>query len=376
MGQRHRQRRIILISTLHQTQSDCLQTLDRGMGFTPTANHHEHIAGLELLRANGDLVRTGQWAMSNGASAHLSKYHFGPNIDGLLLQSNLGICTKMTIWLTPQPQAYMSCSFDMPDREDVGPITDVFGEMRRSGVLPNLCYVFNIVEWSAILGKRVELYPEPGPMPDWRLKEIQKQMDTGHWTVKFSLYGSRSIVEAQYAEIQRICTARLPTGRLQGALFSGSGDRLLDPASVTQPHGGMFVGVPSLWSLPLVKYTLPADGSGAGAHSAYSAIIPLDGKTMVEWYAKATQIYQAEGMDTMCDFFMHGRHAVFVCMLCYDKTDRKQTDAIDRIFHKLYEAGNKMGFAKYRAHVDHMGESSCLSEGENAIYFLLESAFG
>ena len=33
-------------------------TLDRGMGFTPTANHHEHIAGVEIMLADGDIVRT------------------------------------------------------------------------------------------------------------------------------------------------------------------------------------------------------------------------------------------------------------------------------------------------------------------------------
>lgn len=309
------------------------------------------------MLADGDIVRTGQWAMSNSPSAHLSKFSFGPSVEGLFLQSNLGVVTKMGIWLTPQPQAYLSASFDMPNEEDVGIITDLFGEMRRNGILPNICYVFNIIEWSAIIGKRAELWEGDGPMPDSRVKEIQEQIDTGHWSVKFSLYGGKAVVKAQFDEVKRICAERAPTGRIKGFIFSGEGDRLLDPTSVTQPHGGMFVGVPSLWSLPLVRYMLPKDGSGAGAHSAYSAIIPLDGKTMVNWYRKAREVYESEGFDAMCDFFMHGRHAVFVCMLCFDKTNKKQTDAIDRIFHRLFAEGQKFGFSKYRAHVDHMGWS-------------------
>ncbi|KAK5173547.1 uncharacterized protein LTR77_002228 [Saxophila tyrrhenica] len=330
-------------------------TLDRGAGFTPTASHYEHIAGLEVVLANGDTVRTGQWAQSNSPSAHLSKFSFGPSVEGLFLQSNMGVVTKMGIWLTPQPQAYMSCSFDMPNAEDVGAICDVFGDMRRSGILPNIAYVFNIIEWSAIVGKRCELYDKEGPMPESRIKELQEQIGVGHWSVKFSLYGPRAICQAQYDEVQKIVAAQAPTGRLKGTMFSGEGDRLLDPSSVQMPHGGMFVGVPSLWSLPLTKYMLPKDESGAGAHGAYSAIIPLDGKVMNEWYDCVREVYAAEGLDAMTDFFMHHRHAVMVCMLCFDKMDQKQCEAVERIFHKLYVEGKKRGFSKYRAHVNHMG---------------------
>lgn len=99
--------------------SDTLQTLDRGMGFIPSGIHHENIAGLEVVLANGDVVRTGQFAMTSSPSAHLTHLSFGPSIDGLFLQSNLGIVTKLGIHMTPQPQAYMPCTFDMPDFDDI-----------------------------------------------------------------------------------------------------------------------------------------------------------------------------------------------------------------------------------------------------------------
>ena len=331
--------------------------MDRGTGFTPTASHFEHIAGLEVVLADGDIVRTGQFAKSDSPSAHLSKFSFGPSIEGLFLQSNLGIVTKMGIALTPQPQAFMSCSFDMPEPEDIGEIVEVFGTMRRNQLLPTMVYVFNIVEWSAIYGTHLDYWEKNDePIPSWRLKEVQKELDTGFWTVRFSLYGPESVIQAHYDEVKKVIGKQLPNGRLRRTLFSAGDGETLNPTSVPLPYGGMFVGVPSLWSLPLVRYTLPKDGSGVGAHSAYSAIVPLDGKIMSDWVVAAKEIYESEGFDAMCDFFMHEKHAVFVCMLIFDKMNPQQCAAIDRIFHKLFEEGKKRGFSKYRAHVDHMGK--------------------
>jgi hypothetical protein len=330
------------------------------MGFIPSGFHHENMAGLEVVLANGDVVRTGQFAMTTSPSAHLTKLTFGPTIDGLFLQSNLGIVTKMGINLTPQPQAYMACSFDMPELEDIEAIVDVFGAMRRSGVLPHIVYVFSLVEWTAIFGRKADWWDQEGPIPAWRLKEIQKELDTGFWTVRFGLYGPKDLLQAQYDEVQKVVSKEMPTGRLRNTLFAGEDGELLEATTVPSPHGGMFVGVPSMWSLPLVSYYNGKGDVGIGAHGAYSPIIPLDGKTILGWVKAAKQVYESQGFDLLVDFFMHERHAVFVCMLCFDKTNAQQRIAIEKIFHGLFEEGSKRGFSKYRAHVNHMGELSLL----------------
>jgi len=79
-----------------------------------------------------------------------------------------------------------------------------------------------------------------------------------------------------------------------------------------------------------LRYTLPKDGTGAGAHAAYSAIIPLDGKITSEQVVATKEAYESEGFDAVCDFFMHEMHAVFVCMLTFEKTNPAQRAAIDQ----------------------------------------------
>ncbi|OQV07371.1 FAD binding domain-containing protein [Cladophialophora immunda] len=332
------------------------RTVDRGTGFTPTATHHQHISGMEIMLADGDLVRTGQFAISNSPSAHLSKFSFGPSIEGLFLQSNLGIVTKMGIWLHPQPQAYMSCTFDMPNFEDVEVIVDIFGSLRRDGLLPNTVYVSNIVEWLGMTGKRAELWPQEGPIPDWRLCELQKQLGFGYWNVKFGLYGAKGVVQSHFDELKRIIGQKAPGSvhRLQGHLFSAEDGKLLEATSIPDPHGGFFVGVPSLWSLPMTRYRLPKEKFGIGAHADYSPIIPSDGKKVLEWVKTARGICEGQGFDLFCDFFMHERHLIFVNMMVFDKANPGHRKAVDTIFRDLYKEGRQRGFSKYRSHINYM----------------------
>lgn len=229
--------------------------------------------------------------------------------------------------------------------------------MRRNKTLPTIVYVFSLIEWSAIFGPRSKYWDGDGPIPDWKLKEMQKELDTGFWTVKWGFYGPKDVLQAQYNEVQRVVSKAAPKGRLRNTLFSGGDDaQLLEASSVPQPYGGMFVGVPSMFSIPMVDFYNPKDGGGVGAHGAYSPIVPLDGKTMKKWVTAAKKVYESQGLDLLCDYFMHERHAVFVCMLCFDKTNSKQRQAIENVFNGLFEEGSKMGFAKYRSHIAHMGE--------------------
>lgn len=342
------------------------QTLDRGTGFIPTASHHQNIAGLEVVLANGDVVRTGQFGVSNSPSAHLSKFTFGPSIEGLFLQSNLGVVTKLGIWLTPQPQAYLSCGCSMPNFEDVEALVDMFGEFRRTGLISSIVYFSNIIEWTSMVGKREELWTGPGPIPDWRVKELQAELNMGYWSAKFGFYGPRDVIQSQFDEVKKVVARRTPTATLFGEMFSAEDEKFLDSVSVPEPHGGMFVGMPSLWSLPMVKYRLPKAGGGVGAHVDYSPIIPSDGKTILEWLKTSKVVCEAEGFDLFCDFFMHERHVIFVNMFCFDKSDPKQVTSVDKILNQLFSEGAKRRFSAYRSHINYMGtyNRDCISKAQ------------
>ncbi|TVY80599.1 Vanillyl-alcohol oxidase [Lachnellula suecica] len=311
-------------------------TVDRGTGFLPTATHHQNIAGLEVLLADGDIVRTGQFGISDSPSAHLSKFTFGPSIEGLFLQT------------------YLSCGFSMPEMDDIETMVDLFSEMRRNGVLPNRVYVSNIVEWLGMVGKRVDIWDKDEPIPAWKVRELQEKLNMGYWNAKFGLYEPKLVIQAQIDEFRRVAAIKAPTGKLFAEMFAGEGDELLEATSVKEPHGGPFVGIPTLWSLPMVNYRLPKNGDGIAGHADYSPIIPSSGKAIHEWVKTSQIISVAHGWDLFCDFFMHERHVIFVNFMTFDKSKPKHREAISKILAELYEEGKKRGFSGYRTHVNYM----------------------
>lgn len=332
------------------------QTVDRGTGFGPNSNHHQCVAGCEVMLADGNLVRTGQSGISNSPSAFLSKFTYGPSIEGLFWQSNLGIVTKMSIWLTPQPSTFMSCVFNMPEFDDLEIMVDALGLMRRNGVIPSVIWIGNIVEALCIRGRRRDYWKEEGPIPDWRVKQLQEELKLGCWTARFGLYGPRRIVQAHFDEISQILKDKAPTGELMGKLFTGDNGGLLDAASVPFEDGNVLVGVPSLLSIPLMNWPLKDDGVEKAAHGDYAPIIPSSGKRLLDWMRRAKVLFEASGLELMTDFFMHERHVIVTGMYSFNQYSPVEREAVHRLFHALHEEAKDKGYGMYRGHIQHMGE--------------------
>jgi 4-cresol dehydrogenase (hydroxylating) len=196
--------------------------MERGFGHTPYGDHFAHVCDLEVVLANGDLVRTGYGSLARPKADRVYKWGNGPSLDGLFSQSNFGIVTEMTIWLMPAPQ-YFQAFFFQCDREDgIAGVVEALRPLRMNGTLRSTVHIGNDYKVLAGIGQ----FPtgEQQPITPDRMKQLRRELKFSRWSGSGGLYGTRR----QVAEARRLLRAAM-AGRVEKLQFLD--DRTLALAS-------------------------------------------------------------------------------------------------------------------------------------------------
>ena len=314
--------------------------LDRGLGYTPYGENTTKLCGLEVVLPDGDLIRTGMGAMANSPTWNLYRYGFGPAWDQLFVQSNFGIVTKANLWLMPEPEQVKGMDIEMNAPEDLGPLIDVIGALRREGVLQQSPTIGNWFRAANILTTRQQWTDKPGFLSDDVIAKIRKQFGLGWWGVSLRLYGREAITNATYPILEE-AIARIKPMAVKPQLW-----RRGDP--VPPPQGG-WMGVPMTFPMQNINWF-----GGRGGHIGFSPILPQSGALAMAQFRRTYQRYREFDMDYQASFAFGERHLINVNAVLLNKDDPAFMKRVDPFLRALIKDAHAHGYGEYRTHLDYM----------------------
>ena len=156
--------------------------LERGAGSGRYRDRFVHACALEVVLATGETLGTGFARYASAKTAELHRSGVGPDLNGLLAQGNLGIVTKMTVWLEPAPKYFQTCFFGIEEDGRLGDLIDTLRNLQLDGALPAGATVRNTLN----VMSRMQQYPWEAlegrtPMPEGFLETLRKGFWRSAW---------------------------------------------------------------------------------------------------------------------------------------------------------------------------------------------------
>lgn len=179
-------------------------TVERGFGHTVYGEHVKYVCGMEVMLADGDIIRTGLHRFSGAKAAGVYQNGLGPALDGLFYQSNLGIVLSMTLWVMPKPECFLA--FYISTNDDILPtLVDTLGGLKRQGYLTSLPHIANA--FRVLPG--LQQFPQDAsrakefPLSAKRLTQLKNHWQVGQWNISGALYGTTAQVKLAKKAIKK-----------------------------------------------------------------------------------------------------------------------------------------------------------------------------
>ncbi|MFM0084958.1 FAD-binding oxidoreductase [Paraburkholderia sediminicola] len=316
-------------------------TLERGFGYTAYGDHAAAQCGMEVVLANGDVLRTGMGGIEIGTAWQLYQPGFGPSFDAMFMQSNYGIVTKLGVWLMPAPPAYLLGEIQFRHEEDLETIVDILRPLRLDETIRNNAVIEGGLRRAAGLSARQQWYEGKGAMPESAVATMLDKLNVGRWNLHFALYGTPELIDARYAIVQR-AFSRVPKAKLSATRYTGD----------AQPTAGgdrNLAGIPAMSAFRMLDWR-----GGAGAHVDFAPVCPATGRDALRQYTMVKTRAAEYGFDYYGGFTAGVRHLHHIFAAIFDRDDVNQVEQAGALLRSLMSDARAAGYGEYRTHLAYM----------------------
>ncbi len=345
-------------------------TLERGFGIGPNGDHFLAQCGMEVVLATGDVLRTGFGHHPEAKATHLYKWGVGPYLDGLFTQSNLGIVTKIGVWLTPEPEHFEACYWTCNSEAQLGPLIDAvrgllftrafhgpINLLHRNRVL----IMLDRYPWDAMNGRT--------PLSESLAATLADRKKIGAWNGVGCLSGSRAQVRAAKQTIRKALAGKVDRltflsdsklrllQRFPGAFSRILGMNVPDLLKTLQGSYGLMKGIPSEVALPLAYWRnrrppATSDLNPARDNSGlmwFAPIIPMTVDDVGLFRRTIEPIFARHGFE-MCITLTAVNERCFDCTLpiLYDRDNPDEGRKAQECYAELTERCREQGYIPYR----------------------------
>ncbi|MDA0824734.1 MAG: FAD-binding oxidoreductase [Proteobacteria bacterium] len=261
--------------------SVCGSILERSFGYTPYGDHLMMQCGMEVVMANAEVLRTGMGAVPGSDTWQLFKYNYGPYLDGLFSRSDMGIVTKIGVWLMPAPPAYHPFMVSLPNGAALAQAVEVLRPLKIQMVVPNTVVVSHRSSDAALLRAAGQASVADALV-------ARSDPNLSEWNLFGALYGIPDNVQLTW---QMVAAA---FGTISGAEIATGSDAPSHPVWPLREQ--LMRGEPAYSTVGSEKSrdlwfsaSGPLEGEAAGAMSAVvtdgfaAAEIPFDYEFLLTW---------------------------------------------------------------------------------------------
>lgn len=379
--------------------------LDKGIGYSPYGDHFGHLCGMEVVLANGEIISTGG-APNRCPTRYTYRWGLGPFVDGLFVQSSLGLVTKAGLWLMPKPEAFEMFVASISNPRNLAPAIDAYRELGLRRVV-NHCHGFNgFLALARSFSYPTDLLNSKQFLSEKQIDKLSGEHGFARWTFVGGIYGTSRQVRAQKREITKHLSrlSRLVyigdiSERLLNLMFSGAREsglkqalcRLIVSASSLFGPRVSIETVESLLSLYRILKGEPNENILAAAYLKsrerqpienldpardgcrliwFAPILPAMGEEIQTFIDCVKQICSANRLETAVLLIQQNPRTFLVLVpIFYRRVDKEETERAENTYGQLCELLKSNNYQQYRCSTPQM---ATILDGNPAYQLLMK----